>query len=116
MDQESLSSPPRISSRKSLTVCAPPSCEADPDTIPCLICGLTRKNKVPKKYKLCEDESTRNLVRAIKYKQDKADECITHEFTENQAQFTNEVQLMQDKADEIPAGPVSIISAGSCVY
>ena len=43
--------------------------------------------------------------------QDKVDEQISHEFTENGARLTNEVGLMQDKADEIPAVLVSIISA-----
>ncbi|KAL8619946.1 hypothetical protein ACOMHN_015228 [Nucella lapillus] len=56
--------------RKSVVPCAPPSCDRDPKTLPCVICGNLKTKGCREKYRICEYDSAKKLIEAAKHYQD----------------------------------------------
>ena len=54
VDEASTSSGVTKTMRKNVAPCAPPSCNKDPETLPCIICGNVRHKGMREKYRICE--------------------------------------------------------------
>ena len=56
--------------RRNVAPCAPPSCDKDPSTLPCVICGHVRHRTVRDKFRICEYDSCSKFIEAAKHNQD----------------------------------------------
>src|SRR6476469_1577039 len=56
--------------RRSVAPCAPPSCDRDPRTIPCVLCGNITNKKCRDKFRISEYDSAKKLIDAANYNQD----------------------------------------------
>ena len=56
--------------RRSVVHCAPPSCEQDPRTFPCVVCGNVKHKKCREKFRICEYDSAKKLIDAAMHNQD----------------------------------------------
>jgi hypothetical protein len=56
--------------RGSVVHCAPPSCDKDPRTLPCVICAKIEHKKSLDKFRICEYDSAKKFIDAAKHNQD----------------------------------------------
>jgi hypothetical protein len=56
--------------RRSVAPCAPPSCDKDQRTLPCVICANVEHKKCRDKFRICEYNSAKKLIDAAKHNQD----------------------------------------------
>ncbi len=70
--------------RRSVVPCAPPSCDKDPRTLPCLLCGAMAHKKCRDKFKICEYDSAKKLIEAASLNKDDVFTRIADRIKENE--------------------------------
>lgn len=70
--------------RGSVVPCAPPSCDKDPRTLPCVICANVEHKKCRDKFRICEYDSVNNLICAAKHNKDEVFTRIADRLQEDE--------------------------------
>lgn len=74
----------RKSLRSSVLPCAPPSCQNDPRTLLCAICGNVEHKRNRDKYRICEYGSAKKLIDAAKHFQDDVFTRVADRLSDNE--------------------------------
>ena len=90
-DEASASADLRTTLRKNVVPCAPPSCDKDPKTLSCVICGNVEHKRCRDKYRICEYDSAKKLIDAAKHYHDEVFTRIADRLREDEGSSVKSV-------------------------